>query len=259
VHQIKNSLKKPFAELLLSIADDKFVLGHRNADWTGLAPILEEDIAFSSLAQDELAHASALYQVVGDFLGTSADKLAFGRKPEEYRCAQLIELSDEFDWAVALVRGFFCDHLDMLRLNRLTRSSYPPVAPLAARLAAEEEVHVQHVDSWLPRLGRGSDEGRQRLQASLDRLSPLASMLVEPTEGIELLEKEGLYPGSEAEMFERWSTELKSVSDQAGLKLNLEKPAAAAVGGRRGRHSDSFLPMLDELTEVYRIEPGAAW
>jgi ring-1,2-phenylacetyl-CoA epoxidase subunit PaaC len=84
-------------------------------------------------------------------------------------------------------------------------------------------------------------------------------MLAEPTEGVELLEKEGLYPGSESAMFERWSTELRRVTDQAGLTLKLDRPAASAVGGRRGRHSDAFLPMLDELTEVYRIEPGAAW
>src|SRR6516162_586424 len=99
--QLADDLKKPLADLLLSVADDKLMLGHRNADWTGLAPILEEDIAFSSLAQDELAHASALYQVVGGLLGTTADKLAYGRRPDEYRCAPLVELSDEFNWATA--------------------------------------------------------------------------------------------------------------------------------------------------------------
>lgn len=257
--QITPELKKPLAELLLSVADDKFVLGHRNADWTGLAPIIEEDIAFSSLAQDELAHASALYQVVGELLGIKADDLAFGRKQEEYRCAQLLEISDEFDWAVALIRSFFCDHLDVLRLDRLAHSSFAPVAQLAARLEAEEKVHVHHVDSWLPRLGRGSDDARQRLQLALDRLTPLASMLVEPTDGVQLLEKDGIYPGSEAAMFERWLTDLRRVAEQAGLKFNLEKPGAGAVGGRHGRHSEAFSSMLDELTEVYRIEPGAAW
>src|SRR5262245_63515719 len=107
------------------------MLGHRNADWTGLAPILEEDIAFSSLSQDELAHATALYQMVAGMLGTSADKLAYGRKPEEYRCAQLVELSDEFNWATAIGRNFFCDHFDAGRLARLAQSAYTPLAQLA--------------------------------------------------------------------------------------------------------------------------------
>src|SRR5689334_3661859 len=124
-------LQQPFVQLLLSVADDKFILGHRNADWTGVAPILEEDIAFSSLSQDELAHASALYQMVASLSGTTADKLAFGRRPDEYRCAQIVELSDEFNWALAICRSFFCDHFDLLRLERLAQSQYMPVAQLA--------------------------------------------------------------------------------------------------------------------------------
>ena len=191
-------LRQAFVQLLLSIADDKFMLGHRNADWTGLAPILEEDIAFSSLAQDELAHASALYQMVADLLGTKADRLAFGRKPEEYRCAQIVEFSDGFNWAQAICRNFFCDHLDLLRLQRLAHSCYTPVAQLAKRLAAEEQIHVQHTDSWLTRLGRGGEAGHSRIQEALDALAPLAPSLLEPTEGLDLLEAEGVYPRTEA-------------------------------------------------------------
>ncbi|HLJ93659.1 MAG TPA: Phenylacetic acid catabolic protein, partial [Gemmataceae bacterium] len=105
--QLSAHLKRPLVELLLSVADDKFMLGHRNADWTGLAPILEEDIAFSALAQDEIAHASALYEMVAQLQDTKPDRLAFGRRPEEYRCAAIVELSDGFDWAKALCRNFF--------------------------------------------------------------------------------------------------------------------------------------------------------
>ena len=97
-------LTAPFTDLLLSIADDKLLLGHRNSDWTGLAPILEEDIAFSALAQDEIAHAQAFYEIVGSINGRGADAIAFGRAPEAYRCATLVEPSDAFDWARALVR-----------------------------------------------------------------------------------------------------------------------------------------------------------
>ncbi len=78
---LPQDLKEPFADLLLSVADDKFILGHRNSDWTGLAPILEEDIAFSSLAQDEIAHAKALYELIGGLLGRSADAPAIACAP----------------------------------------------------------------------------------------------------------------------------------------------------------------------------------
>src|SRR5437016_3298169 len=194
MNQLSEHLRDPFVQLLLSIADDKFILGHRNADWTGLAPILEEDIAFSSLAQDEISHATVLYQMAAGLLGTTADKLAYGRKPEEYRCAQLIELTDDFDWAVAVCRNFFCDHFDWLRLGRLAESSYTPLAQLAARLAPEEEIHVHHVNTLLKRLGRGTPEAHDRMQSALDKLSSLAIGLVEPTSGIELLEAQGIYP-----------------------------------------------------------------
>jgi ring-1,2-phenylacetyl-CoA epoxidase subunit PaaC len=259
VDKLSEHLKRPSVELFLSVADDKFMLGHRNADWTGLAPILEEDIAFSALSQDEIAHASALYEMVAQLQGTKADRLAFGRRPDEYRCAQIVELSDEFDWAKALCRNFFCDHFDSLRLGRLAQSCYTPLAQLAGRLAAEEQIHVEHVDSWMRRLGRGGGEPRRRMQEALDALAPLAPMLLEPTEGLDLLEAEGVYPRTVPGMFERWSGDLERVVRDAGLKLELQPLAANAVGGRHGKHSEGFLPLLDELTEVYRIEPEAAW
>lgn len=256
---VPEGLRRPLAELLLSVADDKLMLGHRNADWTGLAPILEEDIAFSSLSQDELAHASALYQMVGPLVGRKPDELAYGRRPEEYRCAEIVELSDEFNWATALARNFFCDHFDRLRLGRLARSRYTPLAELAGRLAAEEQIHVEHVDSWVRRLGRGGEDARARVQEALDRLAALAPQLFEATEGMDRLEAEGIYPQSEPPMFERWAEELKGVAGEAGLRLSLQRSSTEAVGGRQGRHGEGFGPLLDELTEVYRIEPGAAW
>jgi ring-1,2-phenylacetyl-CoA epoxidase subunit PaaC len=259
VNDLPNPLKPPLVDLLLSVADDKFILGHRNSDWTGLAPILEEDIAFSSLSQDEISHATALYQIVAGLVGTTPDKLAFARKPEEYRCAQLVELSDDFNWAVALCRNFFCDHLDYLRLGQLAHSSYTPLAQLAGRLVAEEQIHVNHVDTWMKRLGRGSAESHERMQAALDQLAPHAPMLLEPTPGIELLESQEVYPPIEPSMFERWSTDLQRVMQEAGLKLELRPPDPAKIGGRRGLHNDAFAGLLDELTEVYRLEPEAAW
>jgi ring-1,2-phenylacetyl-CoA epoxidase subunit PaaC len=258
MESLADEFRQPLVQLLLSVADDKFMLGHRNADWTGLAPILEEDIAFSSLSQDEVAHASALYQMVADLLGTKPDTLAFGRKPEEYRCAKLVEMSDEFNWATALCRNFFCDHFDRLRLQRLARSAYTPLAQLAARLAAEEQVHVEHTDSWVRRLGQGGDQAHGRMQEALNALAPWAWSLVEPTEGLAQLEAAGIYPQMEPDMVTRWCGELQQVAQDAGLQLNLEA-GTEAFGGRRGRHSAAFLPLLDELTEVYRVEPEAAW
>ncbi len=257
--QPAENLKAPLVELLLSVADDKLMLGHRNSDWTGLGPILEEDIAFSSLAQDEIAHAQVLYELASELGGRSPEMLAFGRDPIEYRCARIVELPDDFDWAFALCRQFFCDHYDALRLGRMARSSYTPLAAIAARLAAEEQVHVDHADAWIVRLGAGTDDSRTRLQAALDRLAPVAPMLHEPFEGRDALESAGIYPPPETDMFEAWSAALRTVTLDAGLTLALAPPAAGDTGGRRGRHSEHLAPLLDEMCEVFRLEPAAAW
>ena len=257
--QLAESLKAPLVELLLSVADDKLMLGHRNSDWTGLGPILEEDIAFSSLAQDEIAHAQVLYELASEFDGRSTDVLAFGRDPIEFRCAEIVELPDDFDWAFALCRQFFCDHYDALRLGRMARSSYAPLAAIAARLAAEEQIHVDHADAWIARLGAGTEDSRARVQAAIDRLAPVAPMLHEPFQGCHELESAGIYPPPATDMFEQWSAALHSVTDAAGLTLTLAPPAAGDTGGRRGRHSEHLAPLLDEMCEVFRLEPTAAW
>ncbi|MHC5004202.1 MAG: 1,2-phenylacetyl-CoA epoxidase subunit PaaC [Planctomycetota bacterium] len=258
---MSGELNEPFTQLLLALADDKLMIGHRNSDWTGLAPILEEDIAFSSIAQDELAHAAAIYDLIAPWLGMKADDLAFGRTHGEYRCAAIVELPDEFNWALALARQFYCDHFDVLRLERLGRSRHEEIAALAKRLRAEEQVHVDHADSWVRRLGTGGEESRRRLQAALDHLAPHAAMLVEPVDRQDGLEAAGLYPPLEGgvTMFDAWRDEMSEVAGSAGITLTLEPPSPEAIGGRRGEHTDHLAELLDEMGEVYRIEPGAAW
>ncbi len=252
--------KTALLELLLSVADDKLMLGHRNSDWTGLGPILEEDIAFSSLAQDEIAHAQALYELAAtvDEHQRSADALAFARSPGEYRCAQIVELQDEFNWATALARQLFCDHFDHLRLGRLSESSFTPLAQLAKRLGAEEQVHVEHSDAWVMRLGRGDAESNARMQAALDALAPQAVMLFEPVQHIDTLVREGLYPVA-GDMFEQWKQEITSVCTAGTLHVELAPPDPTVLGGRQGAHTSELTELLDEMCAVYRLEPDAKW
>ncbi|MBT8485562.1 MAG: phenylacetate-CoA oxygenase subunit PaaC [Phycisphaerales bacterium] len=257
--ELDDATRHALCDLLLAIADDKLMLGHRNSDWTGLGPILEEDIAFSSIAQDEIAHAQALYEFVGRLAGTTADALAFGRSPDAYRCAAVVERSDDNDWAIALARQLFCDHLDQLRLQRLSNSSYAPIAALARRLAAEEQVHVEHADGWVRRLGSGTDESRQRMQAALDTLAPLSASLLEAVADQATLEANGVYPPLDPPMTATWCAKLTTLVDDAGLHLACPESAPNTPGGRRGVHTPEFPSILDEMCEVYRIEPDAAW
>ncbi|HRP61926.1 MAG TPA: phenylacetate-CoA oxygenase subunit PaaC [Phycisphaerales bacterium] len=258
MHEVPAHLIEPLKQLLLSIADDKLMLGHRNSDWTGLAPILEEDIAFSAIAQDEIAHAQALYELIGSLTGERADDIAFGREIGAYRCAQIVEPGDGFDWGVALVRQLFCDHFDAMRLARAAQSAYKPLADLAARLVAEERVHVEHADTWLVRLGRGTGESHDRLQRAVYQLLPLAPSLFEPVEGQDDLEQASLYPPS-ADLYSAWRVEVGTTLERANLRVEFPAQLPTERGGRRGIHTPALAELLDEMCEVYRTEPGAAW
>ena len=97
------------------------------------------------------------------------------------------------------------------------------------------------------------------MQSALDQLAPIATGLLEPTQGMDLLEAQGVYPRIDPGMFERWSEELNRIAEKADLKLQLQPLKPDAIGGRRAQHSDAFAGLLDELTEVYRLEPEAAW
>src|SRR5205085_12648509 len=91
--------------LLLTLADDEFVVGWSDSEWTGIAPLLEEDVAMSSLAQDELGHATALYGLLAELTFADPDALAFDREPEAFRHARLPD-HGRGDWAMTIARRY---------------------------------------------------------------------------------------------------------------------------------------------------------
>src|SRR6187431_2797996 len=114
-------------ELLYKMADDLLIIGHRNSEWTGLGPILEEDIAFSSMAQDKLGHAFALYTVLNKMGEPDPDTLAFTRKENQMKCCHLVEYPIG-DYAFSLMRHFLFDEAEALRFEMLSESSFEDLA-----------------------------------------------------------------------------------------------------------------------------------
>src|SRR5712691_9614742 len=141
-------MKKDRAQELLELADDELILGWRDSEWTGIAPFLEEDVAFSSIAQNEIGHARALYELAARELGTTADELAFDRDPDEYRSAPLVELRFVPDWARTIARRVLYEAADEIRLERLKASQDDAVAGLAAKIDREEAYHRMHAEMW---------------------------------------------------------------------------------------------------------------
>ena len=154
------------AQLLLTLADDELILGWRDSEWTGIAPTLEEDVAFSSIAQNEIGHARAAYELAARELDTTADALAFDRAPGEYLCTPLVQLR-LLDWARAIARRYLYEQLDRARIETLKRSDDPEIAALAAKIDREEAYHRMHAELWAERL-----RGEPRFEQALEELRP---------------------------------------------------------------------------------------
>jgi len=207
-------------QALLGLADDELVLGWRDSEWTGIAPMLEEDVAFSSISQNEIGHARAVYDLLVGEDG-DADALAFDRRPEEYRCAPLVELH-LLEWAHTIARRWLYEVADEIRVTSLKADSDSAVAGLAAKIDREEAYHRMHAEMWH---GRLRDE--PRFQAAVEELWPYALGVLPAELRGELATRVGL---AEVEPVER------------------------------GTHVDDWPSLWDEMTMVRRSAPaGAQW
>jgi ring-1,2-phenylacetyl-CoA epoxidase subunit PaaC len=241
--------------ILLSMADDEFVIGFWDSEWTGIAPMLEEDVAMSSLATDELGHARALYGLLGDLTGRDPDAIAYDRSPDEFRHARLLD-HPRTDWAFSMARRWLYDTADAVRLEALVDSAYRPLADLVAKIRREERYHLLHVDTWLRRLAAMPGEPRDRLAAALDALRPDATTVFSPLPGEEALVEAGVLGVPMASLRDRWLDEATAIL--GALALPVPDPAADLSDGRTA-HSAAFRWLWGEFTSVRQLDPAATW
>lgn len=254
-----------FQELLLCLADDEFVAGFANSEWTGIAPVLEGDIAFSSIAQDEIGHARAYYELLSALAGRSADELAYDRAPHEFRNARLVE-RPRGDWADATARQFLYDHASYVITESLQRSSYTPLAQAAAIIIREEKYHLLHAQTWLQRLAEGGAHGRQRQREAFAALWPDALGMFEPPLHEEQLLGAGVLPESFAALQQRWLMRIEEPLRRYQLPFPFaeqgggwEPQVAPVYGGRRGEHGAGLHALHDQWSSVRRLDPAAQW
>lgn len=249
--------KQALAAYLIALADDELVLGHRDSEWCGHAPILEEDIAFANIALDEIGHARLWYELAAKLLGEDSaaypDQLAFFRPAAEFHCLPLVELP-KGDWAFSMLRQYLFDTFEARRLEKLAASPQAPLAEVAAKIRTEELYHLRHSGAWLPRLGLGTAESHARTQAALDTLWPYALALGDPLPGEAELVEAGAAPSSQ-EIFVAWKKEVTAALKAASLAI----PDAAPAPGSRGEHSEHLAPLLADMQTVARLEPEANW
>lgn len=248
----------PLVEYLTALADDELILGHRNSEWAGHAPILEEDIAFANIALDEIGHARLWYELAAEALGVDKarypDQQVFFRPAADFRCLQLVELP-KGDWAFSLVRQYLFDAFEQHRLADVAGSGHKQLAAVAAKIANEEAYHLRHTRAWVTRLGLGTDESQRRMQTALDELWPYAQALGAALPGEADLLAAGTVPASEA-LFARWGDEVTAFLRQSGLQV----PAGQAhVHADRAVHSEYFPALIAEMQEVAQLDPEAQW
>jgi ring-1,2-phenylacetyl-CoA epoxidase subunit PaaC len=221
------------AQELLTLADDELIVGWRNSEWTGIAPFLEEDVAFSSIAQTEIGHARAWYELAAKELGTDADALAFDRNPDEYRSSSLVEKRLVPRWEDTIVRHYFYETADAIRIEALKGSEDPAVAALAEKIDREETYHRMHAEMWIDRLLAIKGEDSGLVAAAFSWLYPYALGVLD----------EDLRP--------KWIAQVRARTD---WDLSADGPLCS-----RGEHVSDLSDLWEEMTMVRRSIPGAAW
>ncbi|OYD07071.1 1,2-phenylacetyl-CoA epoxidase subunit PaaC [Paludifilum halophilum] len=249
--------RKALADLLLQLADDELCLGHRDSEWLGLAPDIEEDVSFSSIAQDEVGHAVFFLERLQELGERDPDLLAFQRPPDERRNAVLTERPNG-DWAATIARHFLYDCFDAVRLEALLDSGYRPLARGVAKIRREEHYHGMHLSLWFTRLGAAGGEARQRITAGVESLWPdVAGLFSLGAYEAELI-RYGVIACDSAEMHRRWEERVRPAFEEAGLVWPGELPLPER-DGRRGEHTLDLQELIETMGQVHHLDPAAQW
>lgn len=243
-------------DYLLSMADDELILGHRDSEWCGHAPILEEDIAFTNIALDEIGHAAIWYSLAAELAGEDPDiypdQMIFFRDPREFRSSQFVE-QPRGDWAFSMLRQYLFDAAEKVWLAALKHSAYPPLAEAAAKINTEEIYHLRHTQAWIKRLGLGTQESHRRLQTALDKLWPFAGQLfVRVPE--EALVQAGYIPAADS-LRKEWESQIIPYLGTCDLVI----PEAEQFMSSRDQHTDHLKTLVTEMQSVARLEPEGKW
>jgi ring-1,2-phenylacetyl-CoA epoxidase subunit PaaC len=249
-------LREALVNWLLAHADDELLLAHRSSEWTGHAPILEEDIALANIAQDELGHAIQWYGLLTELRGEASsypDQLVYERREAAWRNCQLVELP-KGDWAFTMLRQYLVDVYEHVLLEQLEHSQHQAVAAIASKIRREELYHLRHSSTWVRRLALGTDESHRRMQAALDMQWPYVGQLFMPLQDDALLVKVGYIP-SMTELQQRWL----AITMPMLAECTLIVPETPSHSLTREQHTLHLRHLLDDLQQVARLDPQAVW
>jgi ring-1,2-phenylacetyl-CoA epoxidase subunit PaaC len=250
-------MSAPLFEYLLRLGDDRLILGHRNSEWCGHGPILEEDIAIANIALDLIGQAQLFLNLAGQVegAGRDGDALAYWRDEYQFRNLQLVELP-KGDFAFTIVRQFLFSAWSHFQLTAIAGARREDLAGIAGKALKENRYHLRHASEWVIRLGDGTEESHGRTQAALDELWPWTVEMFLEDEIDRAMKADGLGPDLAA-----IKPEWESLTQQVFTSATLAVPTSPMrmVGGRRGRHTEHLGRLLAEMQIVARSHPGATW
>jgi len=255
---VKNEADLNKFHYLLHLADNALLLSHRNSEWCGHGPVLEQDIAITNIALDLIGQARNFFQYAASFASdrVTEDALAFLRNEHEYKNCLLVEQPDE-DWAMTILRQFFFSVYQFLLYEKLQNSNDEQIAAIAAKALKEVAYHLRWSSEWVIRLGDGTEESHQRMLNAIDELWTFTGEMFIP-DGYETqayLDGFGVDPSS---LKLEWIMKVHAVFNEATLPLPPEN-VWMQQGGKQGRHTENLGYILSELQYMQRTYPGCDW
>ncbi len=207
-------------ELILTLADNKRLLGIRYSDWMLGAPTLETGIAASSMAQDEWGHSRLTYALLSDF-GDDPKRLEHEREADGYHNAEVLDAPLE-SWAEMIAANLLLDTAFAEQYRALAESRYVPVRNRVQKLLDEEEYHFQYAAGWTQRLAV-SENARPMFREALGRFFPAALRWLgrADAEGIAVLSRSEIVGGDPEALRRRYLERVGPVLEAAGLASDL--------------------------------------
>ena len=246
----------------LHLADNALILGHRNSEWCGHGPVLEQDIAITNISLDLIGQARNFYQYAAELLNkengnnVTEDTLAYLRDNRDFKNCLLVEQPNG-DWAATILRQFFFSVYQYLLYRELQKSNDAQLAAIAEKALKEVIYHVRWSSEWVIRLGDGTEESRKRMLKAIDDLWSFTGELFKPT----LYETEAVKSGYGVDVTtlkEEWMQKIKSTFEEATLAIPDEN-MWMQTGGKDGSHTEYLGYILADMQFLQRAYPGCEW
>jgi ring-1,2-phenylacetyl-CoA epoxidase subunit PaaC len=244
-------------QYLLRIGDTALIMAQRLGEWTGHAPVLEEDIALANMALDLLGQARAILAHVGRVEGSGfdEDQLAFLREERDYRNVTLVELP-RGDFAVTVLRNAIMATFFKLLWERLATATDSELAAIAGKAVKEARYHQQHAADWVVRLAQGTEESRRRMERALADLWRFTAELFAADAVDAAAAAAGLGPRW-SELHDAWLADMTQILSEAGQAVPPPSPFLST--GKCGVHSEHMGLILAEMQQLQRSYPGGVW